>query len=89
MACTKMSESARFRIKNDLEDLKSADRNNDIVDVQIQDSYPLMVKSSILGPRGTTYENEVFDIVIEFSDNYPVSKQNFVSFSIDSRNIIF
>lgn len=74
-------EPAILRIKHDLKDIKTVDRNDNIASVELQDGRPLVARACVFGPNGTPYENNRFEIDMEFSGDFPVSKLNV--FSID------
>jgi ubiquitin-protein ligase len=68
-------KSAMLRIQNDLKEINPDDFNKNIAYAKLEDGHPLVVKASVIGPRSTTYEGTIFEVKIQFSDNYPVKKQ--------------
>jgi ubiquitin-protein ligase len=66
-----------LRIIRDLKDIISDGPNENIAYAEPQDGYPLVVKACIIGPKSTPYEGNIFEVKIQFPDNYPVKNPNF------------
>lgn len=61
-------------IQRDLTEIKQMTDKSTIIFAETIDNDPFHIEAAILGPKQTAYENGLFLLNINLSQNYPVSK---------------